>query len=294
MVRRFRVGKLFVIIALLGPAMAMLLGFTLYPFIYNIRLSLTYFPLYAPWRQVYIGFENYLSILGDIEFWKSIESTVAIAFGALALEFLIGLGVALVLNEKFRGRGVVRVLFIIPMAIMPVTAGLVWKLMLFPGGSLISDILVKLRLAKGQLDFWGDPFLSRVSIMAVDIWSWTPFLGLILLAGLQAIPAELYDAAQVDGASQLQRFFHVTFPLLKYAIIIALLFRGMDLLRLFDQVYMMTAGGPGQATETISFFIYRKSFKEFAIGFGAAVSVIVFAVVFLVSHFTVRKSGISV
>ncbi len=292
--KKFKWRKLLIILVLLGPAMGMFIGFTIYPFIKNIIWSTTYFVLYKPTSQyVSAGLENYRDILFGTEFWNSVESSLVIIFGALAIEFFIGLGIALVLNERFRGRGLLRTLFIIPMGVMPVVAGVVWKLMLFPGGSVISDILVKLRLAPGQLDFWGDVWLARLSVMAADIWGWTPFVGLILLAGLQAIPSELYDAAQVDGASQIQRFTYVTAPLLKYAIIVALMFRGMDLLRLFDQVYMMTEGGPGYATEVISFFIYRKGFSEFSVGYAAAMSVIVFVVIFVIAQITVRKSGIA-
>ena len=294
MTKTFNWRKLLVILALLGPAMAMFIGFTIYPFIKNIIWSTTFFMLYDPMSQyVFAGLENYRDIFFGVEFWQSIESSLIIVFGALAIEFCIGLGVALVLNERFRGRGILRTLFIIPMGVMPIVAGVVWKLMLFPGGSLVSDILVKLHLVSGQLDFWGEPGLARISIMAADIWGWTPFMGLILLAGLQAIPSELYDAAQVDGASQFQRFAHVTTPLLKYAMVVALMFRGMDLLRLFDTVYMMSEGGPGYATEVISFFIYRKGFPEFGVGYAAAVSVIVFVAIFVVAQITVRKSGMT-
>jgi multiple sugar transport system permease protein len=293
-VKNLKWRKLLVILVLLGPAMTMFIGLTIYPFIKNLIWSTTFFVLYKPASQyISAGLENYKDILFGIEFWNSVESSLVIVFGALAIECFIGLGIALVLNERFRGRGILRTLFIIPMGVMPIVAGVVWKLMLFPGGSLISDILVKMRLASGQLDFWGDVGLARLSVMAADIWGWTPFVGLILLAGLQAIPSELYDAAQVDGASQLQRFTHVTAPLLKYAIIVALMFRGMDLLRLFDTVYIMTQGGPGYATEVISFFIYRKGFSEFGVGYAAATSVMVFVVIFVIAQITVRKSGIA-
>jgi multiple sugar transport system permease protein len=283
-----------VIVVLLGPAMGMLIGFTIYPFIQNLIWSTTDFMLYDPLSQEFsVGLRNYEDIFFGFEFWDSIESSVYIIFGTLAIEFLLGLGIALVLNERFAGRTVLRTLFIIPMGVMPIVAGVTWKLLLFPGGSLVSDILVRMRLASQQLDFWNEPFLARLSIMGADIWGWTPFVGLILLAGLQAIPKELYDAAQVDGASQSQRFVHVTVPLLKHAMIVALMFRGMDLLRLFDTVYMMTEGGPGYATEVISFFIYRKGFPEFSIGYAAAVSVLVFVAIFIVAQVTVRKSGIT-
>lgn len=272
--------------------MILLFVFTIYPFIYNLRISFLDFPLYDPRRAVFVGLENYLRLLTSSTFWSVWGNTLIIIGGALVVEVLLGLGMALVLNQKFYGRGLMRTLFVLPMGVMPVVSGLIWKLLFFPGGSLVNDLLMRIGVLNQEIDFWSNVFWSRVMIMAGDVWVWTPFLGLIFLAGLQAIPEELYEAARIDGASGLSCFRYITLPLLKYTFVVGLLFRVMDLLRIFDLVYIMTKGAPGTATTTISYLIFRTSFQEFEVGYGAALAVLVYLVVFVLAQVIIKRTGI--
>lgn len=275
---------------LLAPTLIILLGVTLYPFIYSVRLS--FFSVPFGRIRYFAGLENYAELLHDPFFWNGIKNTGIIGGSALALEFLIGFTLALLLSRKIKLRGLFRAIFIIPMMLIPVVTALIWRLMFFPGGSVVSDVLRHLRLVTGDPNWIGQPALARLMLIVMDVWAWTPFIFMILLAGLQGLPPEPLEAAEVDGANALQRFVHVTLPLLKPIIVIALLLRGMDAIKFFDAVYAVTGGGPGSSTETISFYLYRIGFKSFKMGYASAMSVIVFVIVFVLANYLLRKGFI--
>ncbi len=275
---------------LLAPTLIILFGVTLYPFIYSARLSF----FSAPFGRVryFAGLENYADLLHDSFFWNGLKNTGIIGGSALALEFFIGFTLALLLNRKIKLRGVFRAIFIIPMMLIPVVTALIWRLMFFPGGSVVSDILRRLGLITGDPNWIGQANLARLMLIVIDVWAWTPFIFIILLAGLQGLPPEPLEAAEVDGANALQGFVHITLPLLKPIIVIALLLRGMDAIKFFDTVYAITAGGPGSSTETISFYLYRIGFKSFKMGYTSAMSVIVFITIFVLANYLLRKGFI--
>jgi len=275
---------------LLAPTLIILLGVTLYPFIYSVRLS--FFSVPFGRIKYFAGLENYAELLHDPFFWNGIKNTGIIGGSALALEFFIGFTLALLLSRKIKLRGLFRAIFIIPMMLIPVVTALIWRLMFFPGGSVVSDILRHLRLVTGDPNWIGQPTLARLMLIVMDVWAWTPFIFMILLAGLQGLPPEPLEAAEVDGANALQRFVHITLPLLKPIIVIALLLRGMDAIKFFDAVYAVTGGGPGSSTETISFYLYRIGFKSFKMGYASAMSVIVFVIVFVLANYLLRKGFI--
>ena len=265
---------------LLAPAVAVLLALSIYPLIYSISVSLQ---TAAGW-----GLGNFTRLISDNFFLTAMAHTFVYAIAALTCEFLLGLGLALLLNSQIRGRGLFRASLLVPMMLPPVVAGVVWRLLLNPNFGAVNGTLKQIGIDTESLTWTASPRLAMLSVIAVDVWQWTPFVFLVLLAGLQAIPQEPYEAALIDGSSRWQTFRHVTLPLLKPAILIVLLLRTMDLLRVFDQIFILTEGGPGFATETISLYIYRTAFRFFDFGYAAAMSFVLLIVTNVISVFYIR------
>jgi multiple sugar transport system permease protein len=265
---------------LIAPAVAVLLALSIYPLIYSITVSLQ---VGETW-----GVGNFTRLASDGFFLTAMAHTFVYAFAALTCEFLLGLGLALLLNNQIRGRGFFRATLLVPMMLPPVVAAIVWRLLLNPNFGAIYGTLKQLGIETESLTWTASPGLAMLSVIAVDVWQWTPFVFLVLLAGLQAIPQEPYEAALIDGSSRWQTFRHVTLPLLKPAILIVLLLRTMDLLRVFDQIFILTEGGPGFATETISLYIYRTAFRFFDFGYAAAMSFVLLALTNVISVVYIR------
>jgi len=269
---------------LLTPALAVLLSLSIYPLIYSITISLQ--------RETADGIKwtlaNFARLGSDSFFLTAMAHTFVYAAAALVFEFSIGLGLALLLNTQMRGRGFFRATLLVPMMLPTVVVGVVWRLMLNANFGAINGTLKEFGLNTEGLTWTASPRLAFLSVIVVDVWQWTPFVFLVLLAGLQAIPQEPYEAALIDGSSRWQTFRHVTLPLLKPAILIALLLRTMDLLRVFDQIFILTEGGPGFATETISLYIYRTAFRFFDFGYAAAMSVVLLALTNVISTIYIR------
>src|SRR5215470_5958985 len=268
----------------LAPALAVLLSLSIYPLIYSITISLQ--------RETSGGavwtFDNFTRLVSDNFFLTAMVHTFVYAVAALSCEFLLGLGLALLLNSKLRGRGLFRASLLVPMMLPSVVVGVVWRLMLNPDFGAINGTLRRFGFHTESLPWIASPKLAMLSVIAVDVWQWTPFVFLVLLAGLQAIPEEPYEAALIDGSSHWQTFWHVTLPLLKPSILIVLLLRTMDLLRVFDQIFILTEGGPGFATETISLYIYRAAFRFFDFGYAAAMSFVLLIVTNVISTIYIR------
>lgn len=266
---------------LLAPTVAVLLALTIYPLIYSIKVSL----------QTGSGnatFENFTRLFSDQFFLSALLHTFVYAAIALTIEFFLGLSLALVLNEKMRGRNAFRALFLLPMMLPPVVVGVVWRLMLNSNFGALNGTLRRFGANTEALIWTASPKLAMASVILADVWQWTPFMFLILLAGLQAIPQEPYEAALIDGSNAWQTFRHVTLPLLKPAILIALLLRTMDLLRVFDHIFILTEGGPGFATETLSLYIYRTAFRFSNFGYAAAMSFVLLLITNLISAGYIR------
>lgn len=272
---------------LLAPSITVLLALSIYPLIYAIRVS---FQVGSGTRAAW-SFQNFTRLASDHFFLEALIHTILFAALALTFEFLLGLGLALLMNEKIRGRGFFRATFLVPMMLPPVVVGVVWRLMLNPNFGAINGTLKGFGIDTTALTWTASPRLAFMSVVAVDVWQWTPFVFLVLLAGLQAIPQEPYEAAEIDGASRMQTFLHVTLPLLKPAILIALLLRTMDLLRIFDQIFILTEGGPGFATETVSLYIYRTAFRFGDYGYAAAMSFVLLILTNIVSLLYIRMLG---
>ena len=269
---------------LVAPVVAVLAALSVYPLVYAVRVSLqTGTGASARWSM-----QNFARLVSDKFFLDALGHTLLYALIALTIEFLLGLALAVLLNRELRARGLLRATLLAPMMLPPVVAGVVWRLMLNPNFGAINGTLKTLGVNTEQLTWTASPRLAFLSVIAVDVWQWTPFVFLVLLAGLQAIPQEPYEAAALDGASGWQTFRHVTLPLLKPAILIALLLRTMDLLRVFDQIFILTEGGPGFATETVSLYIYRTAFRFGDFGYAAAMSFVLLLVTNAVSLLYIR------
>lgn len=269
---------------LLAPGIAVLVALSIYPLFHAVTLSL----------QVGSGGAsrwsagNFVRLFSDQFFLSALGHTLVFSLSALTIEFFLGLALAVLLNHQLRGRGWFRAGLLVPMMLPTVVVGVVWRLMLNQNFGAVNGTLKGLGLNTSALTWTSSPRLAMLSIVAVDVWQWTPFMFLILLAGLQAIPQEPYEAAKIDGSSAWQTFRHVTLPLLKPAILVALLLRTMDLLRVFDQVFILTEGGPGFATETISLYIYRTAFRFSDFGYAAAMSFVLLIITNIISAFYIK------
>jgi len=270
---------------LLAPCLLLLLALTVYPLFFLARLSLHRM---TPDGEAFAGLANFTRLLTDDFFWRALGQTLAFTFGALTLEFLLGLALALLLHSRIRGRNLWRALFLLPMILPPVVAGVIWRLIYNPSFGILNAALQWLGFDTARLTWLADPSVALAAVIIVDVWEWTPFVFLILLAGLQAIPEEPYEAARIDGSSAWQTFRHITLPLLAPAILVALLLRTFDLLRLFDQIFILTQGGPGFATETVSLYIYKTAFRFYDFGYAAALSFVLLAATLALSHFYIR------
>ena len=268
----------------IAPAVVILLALSIYPLFYAIKVSFQT----NTGQNVAWSLQNFTRLATDKFFLEALAHTVIYALVALTFEFLLGLGLAVLMNQAIRARSFFRALLLVPMMLPPVVVGVVWRLMLNSNFGAVNGTLKWIGINTTALTWTASPKLAFASVIAVDIWQWTPFMFLVLLAGLQAIPQEPYEAALIDGSSSWQTFRNVTLPLLKPAILIALLLRTMDLLRVFDQIFILTEGGPGFSTETISLYIYRTAFRFSNFGYAAAMSFVLLILTNIISLFYIR------
>jgi len=271
---------------LILPAIIILVGVSVFPFVYCIYNSLHFYDLTKPARGTpWVGATNYSLLIQDARFWHSLKITFYFVAVGVSIELALGYVIASLLNEV-KARKVLLPLFLIPMIIPPVVVGLIWRLMYDFTLGIINYLL-------GSVGFLPQPWLgtaslAMLSIIITDVWEWTPLMGLILLAGLQALPQEPYEAAKIDGAGMWNVLRYITLPMLKPIILVAVLLRTMDAFKWFDTIYIMTSGGPGIATETASLYSYLIAFNFFNIGKGSAFSIIMIAIVILFCTFYIR------
>ena len=268
-----RLALLFIV-----PSLIFVSVFTLYPILESFRLSFYRMILTLPWLgQKMVGFENYVDLWTDPVAWQALRTTLIFVAVTVPSELLLGLGMALVMNEAFRGRGVLRAIVLIPWAIPTVVSSQMWRFIFNDRYGLFNFVLFGGDTARYFAPL-ADPRFAMLAIMAAEIWKTAPFAALIILAGLQTISDEIYEAASIDGATAWQQFQHVTLPLLWPALLLALLFRTIDALRVFDLVFVMTQGGPADATNVLQFYGYKKTFAEGMIGYGSTIAVTVFMI----------------
>lgn len=261
---------------LIAPTIAVLLALTIYPLIYSIRIAFQNSSGNATLR-------NFTRLATDQFFLSALAHTFVYAAVALTVELVIGLSLALLLNSQMAGRNLFRTLLLTPMMMPPVVVGVIWRLLLNSDFGAVNGTLRRFGLNTEGLTWTASPKLAMTSVIIADVWQWTPFVFLILLAGLQAIPREPYEAAVIDGSSAWQTFRYVTLPLLRPAILIVLLLRTMDLLRVFDHIFILTEGGPGFATEMLSLYIYRTAFRFSNFGYAAAMSFVMLLITNVIS-----------
>ena len=281
-----RAGLPFHYVAIL-PALIATVSVIVVPLAYSFGISFYHFVLTDPRNLRFDGLANYAHAFSDPSFVNSLRITLIYGVGTVSVELVLGMASAVLVNRLTWGQGVVRTAMLVPIFMTPAVAAFMWRFLLHPDLGIVDYLLSQIGL--GRPVWLGDPKLALISVMAVDVWRSTPFMFLVFLAGMQSLPSELFEAAAVDGASAWQRFRSLTLPLLRPLILVALVIRGMDALREFDTLFIMTGGGPGNATETIALATYRYSFRNYDMGLGSAVSYIIFAVVFVLSLFFVRQ-----
>ncbi|CAN5707539.1 sugar ABC transporter permease [soil metagenome] len=272
---------------LIAPTFLIVFGLLVYPLAYALILSFSNRILTGSVPFKWVGFENYTSLLstsGDL--WPSVGVTLRFALIGVLCEFIIGLSLALLLNRDFRGRTWLRVGILVPLMVPPLASGLVWRIMYDDQYGIISHALRGVGVHPPI--FLGDPHTALYAVVATEVWRASPFMVLVLLAALQALPQEMIEAAQVDGATSVQVFRHISLPFIMPVIIVALLFRTVDALRTFDLIFLLTQGGPGTTTEVVSMFIYRWGFRHFKLGFTSAASVLLFSATFVICLFYLR------
>jgi len=259
MTRRVPPGLIWV-----APAMVVLAALSIYPLLYLVKVSI------SDARGFTLA--HYARLFQDRLFMVAAGQTLLYALAALALEFFFGLALALLVDSLAHGRALVRVSLLAPMLLPPVVAAVIWRLIYNPEFGVLNGMLRQLGFHTQSLTWTSGRNSAMLSVILVDVWQWTPFMFLLLTAGLQAIPSEPLEAARVDGAGYWRTLRDVVLPLLKPTILLALLLRSMDLLRIFDQIFILTQGGPGSATETVSLYIYRTAFRFSNFGYAAAMS----------------------
>ncbi|HEX2385156.1 MAG TPA: sugar ABC transporter permease, partial [Candidatus Binatia bacterium] len=273
------------------PSLFLVGLFSIYPIVESARLSFYRMILMLPWLgEKFVGVENYADLATDPVARGSLLITLGFVAASAALEVLVGLGMALLLNESFRARGLVRAAVLVPWAIPTVVSSQMWRYIFNDRYGLFNFLLFG-GATERYLAPLAEAWSARAAIVFADVWKTSSFAALIILAGLQGIPEDLYDAAAVDGATAWQKFRRVTLPLLKPALLLALLFRTIDAFKVFDLVFVMTQGGPADATNVLQFYGYKKIFAEGMIGYGSAISVGVFCFSLLLSFFYIRLLG---
>jgi len=267
------------------PCLICLMILTVFPILYTFYLGFHNYELLKSGIK-FIGLDNYRSLTSDPNFWGSLKVTLIFTFITVMSELVIGFLLALLLNQDLKGIKVARVIFLVPMIIAPVTVGVIWRLLFHVERGPLNYFLQLLGL-KPQL-WLSNPRIVLASVILVDIWKWTPFVLLILLAGLQSLPGEIYEAGKVDGASGFELFRYFTIPLLQPYVIVALTMRTIDSLKTFDYLYVLTGGGPGRTTEILNIFTYYTAFRYHNIGYASAVAFIIFLLAILLTLFLSR------
>ncbi|MBI2718104.1 MAG: sugar ABC transporter permease [Rhizobiales bacterium] len=255
-------------------ALAIVMGF---PLIYAALLAFSSQTLLHPELSPFIGLANFASVMGDQRFWDATRLTVVYSVVTVAGEFLIGLGIALLLNRTVRTKPIYFAILTIPMAMSPVSVSLIWRMLLQPNLGIANHLLEVGGLPR--VDWLGSPALALWTMAAIDIWQQMSFVVLILAAGLAALPQDPYEAAEVDGASSLQQFWYITLPMLRPVAMITVVIQLINEFRTYDLPYVLTKGGPGTSTEVLSFFAYRRAFLGLSLNEGSAASFVLLLVV---------------
>ncbi len=261
------------------PVMVFLTVIVLIPFMWAVVYSLTSLSLVSSKPTVFIGLQNYHKLMKEnIQFGDSIILSLIFTVLVVSIELVLGIALAVLMNREFKGRRWFTTLFILPTMIAPIAVGLTWRFILIPTYGVGMYWLNRLGFFTTNTIFSGK-LSAFLAIAFIDVWQWTPFMFLLILAGLSSLPQEPFEAAAIDGARPWQTFIKITIPLLRPIMVIAILFRSIDAFKIFDKIYILTAGGPGNATELISMYTYRLNFIYWHLGYGAATVIVVYFLV---------------
>lgn len=266
---------------LLIPSILLLLLVFAYPILRAFWLSLFDKSLGTQLQPVFSGLDNYVRMAGDGRFWQSFWTTIIFTTASVVLELMLGMAIALVLHQKFFGRSLVRTSALVPWALPTALIGLAWAWIFNDQFGVVNDILRRVGVIETGINWLGEPTLALIAVIIADVWKTTPFISILLLAGLQSIPDDLYEAHSLDGANAWQSFWRITIPLLMPQILIAVLFRFAQAFGIFDLIAVMTGGGPGGATEVVSLYIYSTVMRYLDFGYGAALVVVTFSLLVL-------------
>lgn len=271
----------------LAPLVALLVVFTIYPLIYNIWLS---FHEFLPRKRTlaFVGFDNWIQLWNDTRFWGALAVTFIYFFIALIFELVLGMAIALLLDAELPGFGALRAVLSMTLVIPPAIGGMMFLLMEDPQFGAITYFLNQIGLLDKTTPILATSSLALTGVLVAEIWQWTPFMVLIFMAGLRSLPAEPYEAAMIDGASAVQMFRRLTLPMMSRVIAVAILLRGIDLFRVFDYVFVMTSGGPGTSTYTVSLYAWQQTFSNLKWGYGATLSLVSLVIVMIMANLFIK------
>jgi multiple sugar transport system permease protein len=270
----------------LMPAVVFMAALVLFPTAYAVFVSLTNWNLTDGTPRTFAGLSNYAEFLHDRRFWAALARTVVFAAVSTVFTLVLGMALALLLNRPLPGKNLFRTLMIVPMVMTPVVVGLTWRFMYSPDLGMVNWFLGVFGMH--PIAFLGQTGTALPAVILTDVWEYTPFALLILLAGLESLPPEPFEAAQLDGASAFRTFWHITLPMMKAPLAVALLFRVMFSFNVFDTLYVMTGGGPGRSSETLVMYAYKLGFSEWEIGKSAAAVLIALVLITLLARAIIR------
>jgi multiple sugar transport system permease protein len=274
----------------IAPTIVLLLAINIFPLIWTIRLSFTNYRANRPNAPLHsVGIDHYQSILSDPDIWAAMQATAHFVFWTIVLQTLLGFALAYLIDRKFRGHALWTTIILIPMMLSPAVVGNFWRFLYQPQIGLFNYLVAFVSgVPPSSFEMVGSVKLAPWSIILVDTWMWTPYVALIVLAGLRSIPDYIYEAAEVDRASKWRQFWSITLPMVLPFIMLAVLFRGIENFKMFDMVNLLTSGGPGSTTEVASITLKREAFEKWRTGFSSAFAVILFVTVFGLANIYVK------
>ena len=272
----------------LVPVAACLGGTIVFPILKAMHMSLYHHVLFRPQEYGFVGFGNYRRLLRDETFWLTLWNSFVWVFGSVSLQFVGGFAAALLLHQSFRGRAFVRTVTLLPWIVPGVVVALVWEWLYQPNYGVINDVLLRLGWLRERVAWLSDPGLAMPAVIATNVWRGVPFFAVMLLAGLQAIPDELYEAARVDGARVIQRFRHITLPLLRPIIVVATATRIIWTFNYADLIFVMTSGGPANATQITSTYTLVTAYTNLDFGYAATLSVVLLVIMLVFTTLYLR------
>lgn len=273
------------------PAVILIGIIVIFPIFYNIFMGMNSWFVASGKSPEWVGFKNYITLFSDLRFWNSIKVTFVFSISALVVEILLGTSLALFLNREFKGKNIVKLLFLFPIASTPVAVSLIWGMMYNYDLGIINIMLQNIGIK--PLLWLASPDLVIPALVIADTWQWTPLILLIVLANLESLPTDPFESAKVDGANIFQVIYHITLPMVRPAIVVAAMIRSIDAIKTFDMIYVMTQGGPDVASENLNLYVFQTGFSYFRMGAASSLAIVLFTIVLAVNVLlaVIRKTG---